>query len=86
VAVGLLVAVERFDAGFAAVDADAFAHRLTARYGARAVLVGDDDRHAYVAQLQTARPMLNDNGVDIIAALRLIENTPQLQFGHRGVR
>src|SRR6185503_5392318 len=37
--------VERFDARFAALDADAFARRLAQRYGARAVLVGEDFRY-----------------------------------------
>lgn len=37
--------VERFDAAFAALDAEAFAHRLSSRYGARAVLVGEDFRY-----------------------------------------
>lgn len=37
--------VERFDAGFAALDADDFAARLARGYGARWVLVGHDFRY-----------------------------------------
>jgi riboflavin kinase/FMN adenylyltransferase len=37
--------VERFDAAFAAVDAQAFARRLRTHYGARRVVVGEDFRY-----------------------------------------
>ena len=37
--------VERFDAGFAALSADGFGHRLRDRYGARWVMVGHDFRY-----------------------------------------
>jgi riboflavin kinase/FMN adenylyltransferase len=40
-----LVFVERFDARFAALTADEFAHRLATRYGARWVMVGHDFRY-----------------------------------------
>lgn len=40
-----MVLVERFDARFAALTADAFAQRLRSRYGARWVMVGHDFRY-----------------------------------------
>ena len=40
-----LAFVERFDARFAALDAEAFARRLASDYGARHVLVGEDFRY-----------------------------------------
>jgi len=65
--------VERFDAAFAALNADAFARRLAERYGARAVLVGEDFRYGSgragdVAALRRAGGALGFE-VDTVAAV-----------------
>ena len=66
--------VERFDAAFAALDAQTFARRLRTRYGARRVVVGEDFRYGAgrrgdVASLARSGRELGFE-VDIIAPVR----------------
>ena len=62
-----IVFVERFDRAFASLDAEAFARRLAARYGARFVLVGEDFRYGAkrAGDVQTLRAAGARMGFDV---------------------